>query len=60
MNVEKTGNSLKLRWWHEGKRYSLSLQLKDTAIYRAYAKEIAARIERDMQAGYFDRTLLKY
>jgi integrase len=60
MNIKKTGNSLRLRWWDEGKRYSLSLQLKDTPINRAYAKEIAARIERDQQAGYFDRTLLKY
>ena len=60
MNIEKTGNSLRLRWWDEGKRYSLSLQLKDTPINRAYAKQIAAQIERDQQAGYFDRTLLKY
>lgn len=55
MNTKKTGNSLRLRWWYEGKRYSLSLQLKDTAIHRAYANEIAARIDKDMQAGYFDR-----
>ena len=60
MNIEKTGNSLRLRWWDEGKRYSLSLQLKVTPINRAYAKQIAAQIERDQQAGYFDRTLLKY
>jgi integrase len=60
MNIEKTGNSLRLRWWDEGKRCSLSLQLEDTPINRAYAKEIAARIERDQQAGYFDNTLLKY
>jgi integrase len=60
MNVEKNGESLRLRWRFEGQRYSLSLGLKDSRLNRSNAKETAAQIERDMQAGYFDRTLLKY
>jgi integrase len=60
MYIEKKGESLRLRWMFEGRRYNLALGLKDSPINRTYAKQVAAQIEIDMQAGYFDRTLLKY
>lgn len=60
MYIEKKGDSLRLRWLYEGRRYNLALGLKDAPINRSYAKQIGAQIERDIQAGYFDQTLLKY
>jgi integrase len=60
MYTEINGEALRLRWRFEGRKYSLSLGLKNTLLNQATANELAARIERDMQAGYFDSTLLKY
>lgn len=60
MHIEKKGASLRLRWCFEGRRFNLALGLKDTPMNRIYAQQVASRIEIDMQAGYFDQTLLKY
>lgn len=60
MYIEKKGESLRLRWRFEGHRFNLALGLKDSPMNRTYAQQVASRIEIDMQAGYFDRSLLKY
>ena len=51
---------LRLRWTHEGKRYSLNLGLEDTRANRGYAKGIGRQIVEDMTCGQFDPTLNRY
>lgn len=51
---------LRLRWSHEGKRFTLSLELPDSIVNRVVAKGKAAIIEGDLVTGNFDRTLAKY
>ena len=51
---------LRLRWQYSGKRHTLSLDVTDDAIGLGMAKMKASEIERDIAAGYFDTTLLKY
>ena len=58
--IDKTGNTLRLRWNYEGRKQSLSLGIRDDLIGRAWAKSRMAEIERDLAAGYYDPTLLKY
>ena len=60
VTIENDRGRLRLRWQHQGKRYGLSLGVDDNPTGRAVARERAARIERDIIAGYFDPTLLKY
>lgn len=52
--------SLRLRWTHQGKEYSLGLGLSDDALGRRLAEERANRIYLDLLSGNFDRTLAKY
>ena len=58
--IDKTGNALRLRWNYEGKKQSLSLGLQDDHIGRGLAKQKMGEIEKDLAAGYYDPTLLKY
>ncbi|MBW4553933.1 MAG: tyrosine-type recombinase/integrase [Aphanocapsa sp. GSE-SYN-MK-11-07L] len=58
--VENHNGRLRLRWRHQGKRYTLGCGVDDNPTGRAVAKQKAAQIELDIQAGYFDPTLLKY
>jgi integrase len=58
--IDKTGNALRLRWNYKGKKQSLSLGVADNPIGRALAKSKIAEIEKDLAAGYYDPTLLKY
>ncbi|MCY7275742.1 MAG: DUF3596 domain-containing protein [Phormidesmis sp. CAN_BIN44] len=51
---------MRLRWSHEGKRYCLSLGLKDNPKNRAQAQIRADIIERDIEHGMFDPMLFKY
>ena len=55
--IDQKGNSLRLRWNFEGKRYQLALGVKDNPTGKTYAKIIAGTIERDLQCSNFDRTL---
>jgi integrase len=52
--------TLKIRWTHQGKRYSLSLGLKDTEQHRQIARIKAAAIEQDILLEQFDPSLEKY
>ena len=58
--IHTKGISLCLRWNFEGKRYQLSLDVKDDPTGRSYAKIIAGTIERDLQYFNFDRILERY
>jgi integrase len=51
---------LRLRWQHERKAYSLNVGLLDSPTNRAYAQQIAGRIQFDILGNQFDPTLLKY
>jgi integrase len=56
----KKSGLLLLRFRHEGKRYTLTTGLKDSAFNRSIASKTISRIEIDIRAEYFDPTLLKY
>jgi integrase len=58
--IEKTGNTLRLRWNYEGKRQSLSLGVPDSPVGRAYADKKRSEISMDLVSGHYDPTLLKY
>jgi integrase len=60
ITIENHDGRLRLRWLHQGKRYTMSCGVSDNATGRAIARQKAAQIELDVQAGYFDVTLLKY
>lgn len=52
---------LRLRWRHEGKRYTIALGLLEhDAIARQLAQQRANTIQLDMLSGNFDSTLAKY
>ena len=52
--------TLKLRWTHDNKRYSLALGCKDTPLNRKIGESKATEIEVDILTGRFDQTLNKY
>jgi integrase len=58
--TEELRGNLRLRWTHEGKRYCLSVGLRDNPTNRAQAQMRADVIERDIEYGMFDSTLFKY
>lgn len=58
--TDKKGDSLRLRWNYEGKRYQLALGVKDDHTGISYSKIIAGTIERDIQCSNFDKTLERY
>jgi integrase len=60
ITIEKHAGRLRLRWVHKDKRYTMSCGVNDDPMGHAVAKQKAAQIELDIQAGYFDLTLLKY
>jgi integrase len=60
MYIEERGKSLLLRWTHEGKKYSFSLKGYNNPVGKTVAEQKLAIIKTDIQAGYFDPTLLKY
>ena len=52
--------ALRLRWNFDGKRYQLSLGVKDDNTGNAYAQIIAGIITRDIECENFDKTLERY
>ena len=60
VTIEHHRGLFRLRWHHSGKRHILSLGVRDHAIGRGMAQMKASQIERDIAAGYFDTTLLRY
>ncbi|MDX2273153.1 MAG: DUF3596 domain-containing protein [Cyanobacteriota bacterium] len=58
--VEAFQSRLRLRWRHDGKRYTLSIGLPDSKVNRQVATQKAMQIELDMASGNFDSTLSKY
>ena len=60
VTIEHHRGLLRLRWHHSGKLHTLSLGVRDDAIGKSMAEIKASEIERDIAAGYFDTTLLKY
>lgn len=74
MGTQKTGKTkkgqvaiysqdgyLRLRWRHEGKRYTIALGLLEhDAIAYQLAQQRANTIQLDMLSGNFDHTLVKY
>jgi integrase len=60
VKIESTGNTLRLRWWFKGKRYSLSNGDSDNPIGWGMARQTAAQIINDCGSGYFDESLVKY
>jgi len=60
VTIENHDGRLRLRWAYQGKRYTLAVGVPDNPTGRAIANQKKAQIELDIQAGYFDETLLKY
>lgn len=60
VKVENDDGRLRLRWTHEGKRYSLALGLPDSTLNRGHAWQVALQIEGDIVTHNFDPTLKKY
>lgn len=60
VTIENHGNRLRLRWRHQGKRYTMAVGVSGNATGQALARQKAAQIEIDISAGYFDKSLLKY
>ena len=58
--TDKKGSTLRLRWLFEGKRYQLSLGVKDNFAGKGHAKMMAGWIERDIELHNFDRSLDRY
>lgn len=60
ITIENHDGRLRLRWLYQGKRYTMGCGVPDNPTGRAVAKQKASQIELDIQAGYFDTSLLKY
>jgi integrase len=60
MHFEKRGNSLLVRFSHDGKPYSFSLPKHNHPVGISNAKLKIAQIEKDIAYGNFDTTLLRY
>jgi integrase len=60
MYTEKRGNSLLIRFSHDGKPYSFSLAKHNNPVEISNANLKIAQIEKDIAYGNFDTTLLKY
>ena len=60
ITIENHDRRLRLRWVYKDKRYTMSCGVNNDPMGLAVAKQKAAQIELDIQAGYFDPTLLKY
>lgn len=60
ITIENHDGRLRLRWIYQGNRLQMSCGVNDDPIGRSVAKKKASEIELDIQAGYFDPTLLKY
>lgn len=60
VGISLNGQSLRLQWTYQGKRYALSPGLHDTPENRVFAEKIAKEIEIDIAMGFFDPTLDKY
>jgi integrase len=60
MHIEKRGNSLLIRFSHDGKLYSFSLRNHNNPVGEAAAKLKIAQIGKDIAYGNFDTTLLRY
>jgi integrase len=58
--TDKKGTALRLRWNFDGKRYQLSLGVKDDNTGNAYAQIVSGRIKRDIECENFDKTLDRY
>lgn len=59
VSVENFRNRVRLRWRHQSKRYSLSLNAY-TKENLLHARKTALEIEQDIVVGRFDSTLIKY
>ncbi len=60
VKVESFKGRLRLRWSHEGQRYSLALGLPNSEVNRTVAVGKATTIHLDLISGNFDQTLAKY
>jgi integrase len=60
MHTEKRGNSLLIRFSHDGHRYNFSLAKHNNPVGISAAKLKIAQIEKDIAYGNFDTTLLRY
>jgi integrase len=60
MHIEKRGNSLLIRFSHDGKPYSFSLPKHNNPVGMSATKMKMAQIEKDIAYGNFDTTLLRY
>lgn len=60
VSIEVFQGRYRLRWRHDGRRYTLSLGLKESDTNKAVAVLKAAQIERDIEYSMFDVTLEKY
>lgn len=60
VGISLNGQSLRLQWTYQGKRYALNPGLRDTPENRIIAEKIGKEIQVDMAMGFFDPTLNKY
>ena len=60
VGISLNGQSLRLQWTYQGKRYALSPGLHDTPENRVFAEKLAKEIQADIILGVFDPTLNKY
>jgi hypothetical protein len=60
MQIDARGKRLVIRWKKDGKPYSISFAGCNNPLGRLRVEQKAKEIQLDIDAGYFDRTLLKY
>jgi integrase len=60
VKVEADKGWLRLRFTHQGQRYTFALGLINSKLHRDIAADRARKIELDILSGNFDQTLAKY
>ena len=60
IEIDKSARTLRLRWYYQGSRTSLSLGVASDATGLAFAQMKKSEIAMDLISGYYDSTLLKY
>ncbi len=60
VGISLNGQSLRLQWTYQGRRYTLRPGLHDTPENRVFAEKLAKEIQADIILGVFDPTLNKY
>ncbi len=60
IEIDKSTRTLRLRWYYQGSRTSLSLGVANDSTGLAFAEMKKGEIAMDLMTGHYDPTLLKY